>query len=58
MILEGIVTTLNEEGRANIAPMGPDVGPGMARFVLRPFKTASTYHEFEAAWRGGFARDR
>src|SRR4051812_29937800 len=43
MILEGIVTTMSAEGAVNIAPMGPQVGPTMERFVLRPFRTARTY---------------
>jgi hypothetical protein len=43
VILEGIVTTLDDSGRFNIAPMGPRVEPGMARFTLRPFRTSNTY---------------
>jgi hypothetical protein len=43
MILEGIVTTLDDTGEVNIAPMGPDVGADMSRFVLRPFPTSRTY---------------
>ncbi len=43
MILEGIVTTLESDGALHIAPMGPQVEPGMGRFVLRPFKTSQTY---------------
>jgi hypothetical protein len=48
MILEGIVTTLNDDGTVNVAPMGPavpELGPGepLTSFILRPFKTAKTY---------------
>lgn len=43
MILEALVTTLNEDGTANVAPMGPEVEPEMRRFVLRPFQTATTF---------------
>lgn len=43
MILEGIVTTLGEGGALNVAPMGPRVGTDMARFVLRPFQTSTTF---------------
>lgn len=43
MILEGIVTTLNEDGSANVAPMGPHVTPGSTRIVLRPFRTSTTF---------------
>jgi uncharacterized protein len=47
MILEGIVTTLSAEGIVNIAPMGPQVGPDLDRFVLRPFRTAQTYRNLK-----------
>jgi len=42
-ILEGIVTTIDPSGTANIAPMGPKVDDAMQRFVLRPFQTSQTY---------------
>jgi hypothetical protein len=48
LILEGIVTTVSKEGSVNIAPMGPQVGPTMERFLLRPFRTAQTYHNLKA----------
>lgn len=43
MILEGIVTTLNDDGSLNVAPMGPIVDERMQRLVLRPFRTSQTY---------------
>lgn len=43
MILEGIVTTLNERGEVNIAPMGPIVEPEMQTLLLRPFPTSQTH---------------
>lgn len=43
MILEGLVTTLNEDGSVNIAPMGPIVDESMRDLVLRPFPTSRTY---------------
>lgn len=45
MILEGVVTTLSRADVLNIAPMGADVDPGPAfdRFVLRPYRTSTTY---------------
>ena len=60
VILEGIVTTLNHDGALNIAPMGPEVDPGlsMARFVLRPFRTSTTYHNLKARRRGCVPRHR
>jgi len=47
MILEGIVTTLNDDGGVNIAPMGPRVDDAMRRFLLRPFRTAQTYRNLK-----------
>jgi hypothetical protein len=56
MILEGIVTTLSRDGVLNIAPMGPEIDPGlgMARFVLRPFNTSTTYRNLAARGEGVF----
>lgn len=44
MILEGIVTTVGDDGALNIAPMGPEVEPSMSMrtFLLRPFRTSTT----------------
>jgi hypothetical protein len=44
MILEALVTTLDADGAPHLAPMGPRVTPELARFTLRPFPTAHTYH--------------
>ena len=33
--------------RSNIAPMGPKVEADLRRFVLRPFKTATTYRNLK-----------
>jgi hypothetical protein len=52
MILEGIVTTVSPEGMINVAPMGPQVGATMDRFLLRPFRTAQTYHNLKARGEG------
>ena len=52
MILEGIVTTVSENGTINIAPMGPHVGDNMDRFVLRPFRTSQTYRNLKAHGEG------
>jgi hypothetical protein len=44
MILEGIVTTINEDDSTNISPMGPIVdASSMDEFQLRPFNTSTTY---------------
>ena len=44
MVLEGIVTTKNDDGGINIAPMGPLVDESMSTLTLRPFNTSHTYH--------------
>jgi hypothetical protein len=56
VILEGIVTTLNDDATLNIAPMGPRVEPdaGMARFELRPFRSSTTYYNLKARGEGVF----
>jgi hypothetical protein len=56
VILEGIVTTLNSAGALNVAPMGPRVDPdlSMARFVLRPFHTSTTYENLKERGEGVF----
>ena len=43
MILEGIVTTINEDGTTNIAPMGPVVDVDMSQLLLRPYRSSTTY---------------
>src|SRR3954451_1452185 len=52
MILEGIVTTISDEGVVNIAPMGPQVDASMERFLLRPFPTSQTYQNLKAHGEG------
>ncbi len=43
MILEGIVTTRNDDGSVNVAPMGPVVDESLETLLLRPFRTSRTY---------------
>ncbi len=59
MILEGIVTTLNESKRLNIAPMGPTVSEkytleGLQSFQLRPFPTSKTFQNLQRHPEGVF----
>ncbi len=55
MILEGLVTTLGPEGLLNVAPMGPRVeGPDLNRFVLRPYRSSTTYRNLKAHGEGVF----
>ena len=43
MLIEGLLTTENEDGSVNVAPMGPIVDPELIHFHLRPFKSSQTY---------------
>lgn len=52
MILEGIVTTLNEDGLPNISPMGPEVDTPLTRFVLKPYQTSRTYQNLKRTGEG------
>jgi uncharacterized protein len=52
VILKGIVTTVSPEGALNIAPMGPQVDPSSRRFLLRPFRTSTTYRNLKARGEG------
>ena len=52
MLLEGIVTTLNENGKPNIAPMGPIVDEKFNRLLLRPFQTSITYQNLKRTGEG------
>jgi hypothetical protein len=54
MILEGLVTTLNDDGGVNIAPMGPIVGEDMRRLILRPYQTSRTYANLKRTGQGVF----
>ncbi len=54
MILEGIVTSLSLEDVLNVAPMGPEVtaDSAMDRFILRPYRTSTTYANLKARGEG------
>jgi hypothetical protein len=54
LILEGIVTTLDSDGTANISPMGPLVDELMNRLVLKPYRTSTTYRNLKRAGQGVF----
>ncbi len=56
MILEGTVTTQSPAGRLNIAPMGPKIPADMSMgtFVLRPYKTSTTYQNLKEHGEGVF----
>jgi hypothetical protein len=54
MILEGIVTTLNADGSANISPMGPRVDEQFKQLLLRPYQTSTTYANLKRTGEGVF----
>lgn len=43
MIIEALVSTRNEDGSVNLAPMGPVFTGDWSRFELRPFSTSDTF---------------
>jgi hypothetical protein len=58
MIIEGLMTTANPDGTANVSPMGPRVAAEEAadwtRLVVRPFRTSTTYANLKRTGRGVF----
>ena len=54
LIAEGIVTTVNPDGSANISPMGPRVNRDFTRLVLKPFQTSTTYQNLKQTGEGVF----
>ena len=54
LILEGIVTTKNEDGSTNVSPMGPVVDRDVTKLRLRPFQTSATYLNLKRMGQGVF----
>lgn len=53
MVLEGIVTSINDDGTTNVSPMGPLVDDeSFASFILRPFNTSTTYRNLKRTGHG------
>jgi hypothetical protein len=52
MILEGMVTTICEDGRVNLSPMGPLVDTAMREIILRPYQTSTTYRNLKRTGQG------
>ena len=42
MILEGIISTIDEDGRPHLSAMGPEVDSTISRIELRPFPSSRT----------------
>lgn len=54
LILEGIVTTRNEDGTVNISPMGPIVDVGIEQLLFRPYQSSTTYKNLMRTGQGVF----
>src|SRR6188768_4449317 len=54
LIAEGIVTTVNPDGSANISPMGPRVDRDFSHLMLRPYQTSTTYQNLKRTGEGVF----
>ncbi len=53
-IVEGLVTTLEADGRPHVAPMGPAIDPAWSRLLLRPFPGSTTYANLKRTGQGVF----
>jgi hypothetical protein len=54
MILEGIVTTVNADGRPHAAPMGPETDEQVSYLVLKPYEDSTTLSNLRRNGRGVF----
>ena len=54
MIVEGLVTTLDQQGMLNVAPMGPVIHGDFSRLTLRPFQGSTTCNNLTASDYGVF----
>jgi len=54
LIVEGIVTTTNQDGSPNISPMGPIVDREVSNLELRPYQTSQTYQNLKRLPEGIF----
>lgn len=48
MIIEGLLTTTNEQGEPHVAPMGPVVNEELSTWTLRPFASSTTFRLLRA----------
>jgi hypothetical protein len=54
VILEGLVTTLDDDDSPRLAPMGAAVNADLSRLILRPFQTSRTYDNLGRSGQGVF----
>lgn len=43
MIIEGLLTTIDEDGMPHVAPLGPVVDEALTQWTLRPFQSSTTF---------------
>lgn len=48
LVVEGLLTTLDEQSRPHVAAMGPVVDRELTTFVLRPYESSQTYRHLRA----------
>lgn len=54
MVIEGIITTENDDGSLHVAPIGPHVNLELTEWTLKPFQTSHTFARLHATGRGVF----
>jgi uncharacterized protein len=54
MVIEGIITTEDDDGAMHVAPIGPHVNPELTEWTLKPFQTSHTFARLHATGRGVF----
>ncbi len=54
MIVEGLLTTIGDNGEPHVAPMGPLVSKDFTTWTLRPFQSSSTFRYLRAKEFGVF----
>jgi len=54
MIIEGLLTTENEDGTLHIAPIGPHVDEELNQWMLKPFQTSTSFTNLFREGRGIF----
>ena len=54
MVIEGIVTTENEDGSMHVAPIGPHVNSELTSWVLKPFQSSTTFTNLKRSSRAVF----
>ena len=54
MVIEGILTTENEDGSMHVSPIGPHVNPELSSWILKPFQSSKTFANLQATSRAIF----